>query len=208
MKAALPPVARARASLRRSHPGEPHEWGTPVPQLAGARVCRSCGQLYPGSPASPGPSPAVKAPDGEARLVAEPYRACPRFETCSVNACPLDPEIGVRAVDPGDREVKCPLGKRARRSVFASLPPAARARLPYGGLFETEAKRRANLLRRLESMPPAERERIRQARDKGLADLKRARLNGLTAPPDEKTGSHASQPTAPPKERTEGEVSA
>ena len=186
---------------RRSHPGESHEWSTSVPQLAGARVCRGCGQLYPGSPTSPGPSSAVKAPGGGARLVAEPYRACPRFESCSVNACPFDPEIGVRAADPGDRETKCPLGKRTRRSLFAALPPAAQARLPYGGLFETEAKRRANLLRRLESMSPAERERMRQARERGLAALERARLKGPTAPTNEKTGSRASRPTSPPKER-------
>lgn len=33
----------------RPHPGESHEWSLPIPQLAGARACRNCGQLFPGS---------------------------------------------------------------------------------------------------------------------------------------------------------------
>ena len=181
------------------HPGAPHEWSLPIPQLAGARACRNCGELYPGSSARPGPSPAAKVSEAEGQIVAEPSRACPRYETCSVNACPLDPENRIRASDPGDRETKCPLGKRARRSIFASLPPAAQARLPYGGLFEAEAKRSEQWRRRFESMSPAERERMRQARERGLAALREARLKGPGTPPDAKTGSHASQPTCPPK---------
>ena len=208
MTAASLPTTRVRASLRLPHPGETHEWSTSIPQLAGARVCRSCAQLYPGSLAGSAPPSATKAPDGEERIVAEPYHACPRFDTCSVNLCSLDPKIGIRAADPGDLELRCPLGKRTRRSIFAALPPAAQARLPHGGLFETEAKRRANLLRRLESMSPAERERMRQAREKGLAALERARVKGPTAPADAETGSHASQQSPSLKERANGEVPA
>ena len=155
------------------HPGAPHEWSLPIAQLAGARACRNCGELYPGSSARPAPSPTVKAAEAGAQLVVEPFRACPRFETCSVNACPFDPEIGIRASDPGDRELKCPLGKRARRSVFASLPPAAQTRLPFEGLYEAEFKRREAARRQAATLTP-------EARAKMLERLRRTQFRPRT----------------------------
>jgi hypothetical protein len=173
MTAAHSPVARPRVGRRRSHPGESHEWSLPLPQLAGARACRNCSQLYPGEPSGATPSPTVKAAEAGAQLVAEPYRACFRFETCSVNLCPLDPEIGIRASDPGDRELKCPLGKRARRSIFTSLPPAAKARLPFEGLHEAEFKRREAARRQAATLTP-------EARAKMLERLRRTQFRPRT----------------------------
>ena len=165
-------AARPRVD-RRSHPGESHEWSTAIPQLAGARACRNCGELYPGSPARPGTSPATRGAESEAKIVAEPYRACFRFETCSANLCPFDPEIGIRASDPGDRELKCPLGKRARRSIFASLPPAAQTRLPFEGLYEAEFKRREAARRQAATLTP-------EARAKMLERLRRTQFRPRT----------------------------
>ncbi len=149
-------------SRYRPHPGEPHEWSHPIPQLAGGRACRTCGQLFPGSPSGPGPAPAAKASEVESRIVTEPYRACPRFDTCSVNRCPFDPEIEIRTFDPGDRETKCGLGKKARRALFAALPPGAQARLPFEGLYEAEWKRREARRRQIAAMTPEQRERQRR----------------------------------------------
>ena len=194
-------AARPRVD-RRSHPGESHEWSTAIPQLAGARACRNCSQLYPGEPFGPAPSSAARAAESEAQIVAEPFRACPRFETCSVNACPLDPEIGIRAADPGDRELRCPLGKRARRSLFASLPPAAQARLPFEGLYEAEFKRREAARRQAATLTP-------EARAKLLERLRRTQFRPRTPRPETpSTTDAASGPLprqAPPKQaETEG----
>ena len=180
----------------RPHPGSPHEWSTPLPQLAGARACRNCGDLYPGSSARPAPSSAAKASEAEGQIVAEPHRACPRYDTCSVNACPLDPEIGIRASDPGDRELRCPLGKRARRSLFASLPPAAQAWLPFEGLYEAEFKRREAARRQAATLTP-------EARAKLLERLRRTQFRPRTPRPETpSTTDAASGPLprqAPPK---------
>ena len=168
------------------HPGAPHEWSLPLSPLAGARACRNCGELYPGSSARPGASPTVKG--AEAQLVAEPFRACPRFETCSVNRCPFDPEIGIRAADPGDRELRCPSGKRARRSIFTSLPPAARARLPFEGLYEAEFKRREAARRQAATLTP-------EARAKLLERLRRTQFRPRT--PRTETPSTAGTASGP-----------
>lgn len=37
-----PPV---KPSCYRPHPGEPHDWTIPLPQLSGGRACRNCGLL-------------------------------------------------------------------------------------------------------------------------------------------------------------------
>ena len=205
MTAAHSRVARARAGLRSPHPGSPHEWSTPLPQLAGAKACRNCSQLYPGEPSGATPSPTVKGAEAGAQLVAEPFRACPRFETCAVNLCPLDPGIGLRASDPDDRELRCPLGKRARRSIFASLPPAARARLPFEGLYEAEFKRREAARRQAATLTP-------EARAKMLERLRRTQFRPrIPRPETPSTTGAASGPLprqATPKGAETGEVDA
>lgn len=146
----------------RPHSGEAHEWSLPIPGLAGARACRTCGQLYPGEPSARGPTARSPGSRLEALVVVEPYRACPRFQECNVNLCPFDPQVSLRTFDPGDRETKCPLGKKARRALFADLPAEAQARLPFEGLYEAEWKRREARRRQIAAMTPEQRERQRQ----------------------------------------------
>lgn len=187
------------------HPGEPHEWSLPIPQLAGGRACRACGQLYPGTPFPPYPGLAdQRAREDLARLVAEPYRVCPRFDTCSVNICPFDPAIEGRTADPGDRETKCHLSKRVRRAVFAGLPAGAQARLPFGGLHEPEFQRSQAARRRFAAMSAAERAKATSGREKGLAALKTARLSSRKDMAEPETPEHPSEESPPTKTRTNG----
>ena len=151
----------------RSHPGQPHEWSLPIPQLAGARACRNCGQLSPGLPSPRARLEEDRSVAFELAVIVEPYRACPRFEGdsnrpgCSVNLCPLDPLIGVRTADHGDRETRCTLGRRARRVLFARLPDAAKTHLPFGGLYESEFKRSEARRRLNAALTPEQREKQR-----------------------------------------------
>jgi hypothetical protein len=64
----------------------------------------------------------------------EPFRECPRFDFCSVNHCPLDPEQDKRASDPGDKEPKCTLAKTIRQRIGSKYPEL----LPMGGLTQRE----------------------------------------------------------------------
>ena len=174
------------------HPGRSHEWSHPIPQLAGGRACRVCSQLHPGLPAGPGPSPEEVAVDLEAKVIAEPYRTCPRFDACSVNRCPFDPLIHVRTTDPGDRETKCPLSRRVRRHLFADLPEPAKARLPFGGLYEREFRRSAAAKARLSTLTPEQRARSLGGREKGLAAIKAARLSSTASTQEPETASDPS----------------
>ena len=82
-----------------------------------------------------------------------PFKECPRFERCSVNHCPLDPDVYrlERESIPGDRETKCGLPKRRRMEIAARHPEA----LPWRGLWPAELA----AVQRWEAMPPEERER-------------------------------------------------
>ena len=188
----------------RPHPGQPHEWSHPIPQLAGGRACRVCGQLYPGLPAGPGPSPEEVAVPLEAKVVAEPYRACPRFDTCSVNRCPFDPLVHVRTIDPGDRETKCALSRRVRRKLFADLPEPARTRLPFGGLYEREFRRSTAAKARLSALTSEQRARSLGGRKKGLAAIKAARLSSTASTPGPETASDPSGETNPSGQHVTG----
>jgi hypothetical protein len=112
-----------------------------------------------------------------AGVVAEPYRECPRFDTCSVNLCPFDPEIGIRAFDPYDPETKCHLSKRVRRAFFVELPVDAQARLPFGRVLEVEWKRSKAARRRLAAMSTEQRAKLAAGREKGMAAIRKARLS-------------------------------
>ena len=192
------------AHTYRPNPGQPHEWTLPNPQLAGARACRNCGQLNPGIPSGPTSRNEEPSVAHEHKVIAEPYRASPRFDTCSVNLCPFDPEIGTRPADSGDRETKCPLGKRARRVLFSGLPDAAKARLPYGGLFEAEWKR-AEARRRLNAaLTPEQRERQRAIL---AAHAFKPRTARAEAPPASEPGESLSgEPTLPKNAQPGGET--
>ena len=71
-------------------------------------------------------------------------RTCPRFSTCSVNNCPLDPNPCAIAED---KEPRCTMAKSIRMRLAGAMPGA----LPRGGLTEREHR----LKLRFEQMPPA-----------------------------------------------------
>jgi len=64
-----------------------------------------------------------------------PYLECPRFEKCSENCCPLDPEAESRVSLPGDPETKCNARISTRKSI------AAKYGLPNRGMSEKEIRR-------------------------------------------------------------------
>ena len=74
--------------------------------------------------------------------------ACPRFQQCAVNACPLHEGYG-RTLEPheDDAEQRCRLSKLKRMRIAERYPDMA-AKLLYGGMHPREvssARREANL---------------------------------------------------------------
>ena len=195
------------APIYHPHPGQPHEWSHPIPQLAGGRACRTCGQLFPGLTSGSALSSEDRTLTRELLVTREPYRACPRFDTCSVNPCPFDPLIGVRTADQGDRETRCPLSRRVRRKLFVGLPAAALARLPLGGLYEQEFRRSAAAKARLSVLTPEQRARSLSGREKGLAAIKAARLSSTPRTQETETASDPSgEPATSGQHETGGEA--
>lgn len=84
-----------------------------------------------------------------------PYHDCPRFNVCSVNICPVDPDIKQKNFEPGD-EV-CTLPKSYRMRLGKDLP--------WLGLRPRELTSK----RRWEALPEAEKEQIK-ARGKALSE--------------------------------------
>jgi hypothetical protein len=109
-------------------------------------------------------------------------RECNRAERCSVNVCPMDPLIALRATDPLDLEVRCPVSKPDRERFYSRLPSEWRALLPFGGLLEGEWRRREAARHRLASMGPEQLARMRAGREKGLAALQKARSKARSVP--------------------------
>ena len=58
-------------------------------------------------------------------------RECPRFKSCSVNNCPLDPH----PVNPADKQTKCTMEKAVRQRIAAKYL----GQLTNGGLTAREA---------------------------------------------------------------------
>ena len=65
----------------------------------------------------------------------EPMRECPRYQACSVNHCPLDPEQDQHLAHPDDAQRKCPMEKNVRRRIGQKYPDL----LPLLGLTASEA---------------------------------------------------------------------
>jgi len=63
-----------------------------------------------------------------------PPKECPRYDKCSVNSCPLDPEQAIHKPDPGDRDRKCPMEKGVRSRIGKKYPDL----LPLLGLKPRE----------------------------------------------------------------------
>ena len=54
--------------------------------------------------------------------MSEPQQECPRWDRCSVNFCPLDPEQDDHPVHKLDKEQKCPMEKGVRARIGAKYP--------------------------------------------------------------------------------------
>ncbi len=63
-----------------------------------------------------------------------PPSLCPRFDRCSVNNCPLDPNYPNLLVNPLDKEKKCPMEKGVRSRIGNQFPEL----LPMLGLTRAE----------------------------------------------------------------------
>lgn len=63
-----------------------------------------------------------------------PFEECPRYERCSVNSCPLDPEQEDHTVHKLDKEQKCPMEKRVRVRIGSQYPEV----LSRGGMTVRE----------------------------------------------------------------------
>lgn len=63
----------------------------------------------------------------------DPYEDCPRFDSCSVPKCPLDPFYHQRHRETGDKS--CNIEKQVRLRIAAKYPDI---KLPYGGLTPSE----------------------------------------------------------------------
>lgn len=89
----------------------------------------------------------------------KPYYQCPRFDSCSINKCPLDPDVKDHPNLPG--EDKCGCYKSIRMKLGANLPNL--------GLTPGELKAK----KRWENLSPEEKEAMR-ARGKALAAKRKA----------------------------------
>lgn len=66
-----------------------------------------------------------------------PYQECPRYDSCSCNVCPLDPEAAARIALPG--EEACRAQRTTREAIAARYP----ALIPMRGLLPREIRRDA-----------------------------------------------------------------
>lgn len=85
---------------------------------------------------------------------------CPRFPSCSVNHCPLDPEQDQHLPDPNDRERKCPMEKGVRSRIGQKYPDL----LPLLGLTPREVAAARTWSNYSGAEKEAKREHLRLAR--------------------------------------------
>jgi hypothetical protein len=86
-------------------------------------------------------------------------RECPRFSTCSVNNCPLDPH----PANPGDKQTVCKMEKAVRQRIAAKYP----GQLASGGLTAREAAGK----RIFENLPLAVKSRLAATGKSNLAKI-------------------------------------
>lgn len=106
-------------------------------------------------------------------MAGEPYGDCPRFQRCSVNVCPLDPEMASKEVShplpllgiTGDPELRCTL-PRGERVQIAEQHPGV---LPWSGLRPREYA----ALAWWESLSAEQKEEVR---DRGRVSLLKRRV--------------------------------
>jgi hypothetical protein len=107
-------------------------------------------------------SASTRAVDGAATR--PPFEACPRFQKCSCNVCPVDPDVETMFALPG--EMECRADRSAREKIAAQYGGV----LPWKGLLPDE---RAHDRRKAEWAALAEDDtrkvRLRNARAKAMA---------------------------------------
>jgi len=67
-----------------------------------------------------------------------PYKNCPRFEKCSVNACPLHPDYPKLLTSPLDPETVC----KAQRTTRLAIAKQFHESLRLGGLTVKEHRKK------------------------------------------------------------------
>jgi len=105
-----------------------------------------------------------------------PFHLCPRFEKCSANRCPFDPEIEGKKTLRG--EEKCRLAKPRRMRLWEGLPEEKKTLLPYQGMFKGEFSAR----QRWDNLPEEEKAR-RTAR---LVKFKKGHLSHVNQEQEQK----------------------
>lgn len=63
-----------------------------------------------------------------------PPTECPRYDKCSVNLCPIDPDQELRTAHREDRQQECPMEKNVRKRIALCYPDL----LPRLGLTTRE----------------------------------------------------------------------
>lgn len=92
-----------------------------------------------------------------------PFYDCPRFKTCSVNNCPLDPEYPDRYTDSEDQQRQCTLGKIYRMRIAGQYPGVLK--------MEGMTKREYSAKKAWDDLPGEERARIIEKGKKSLKAL-------------------------------------
>ncbi len=87
-------------------------------------------------------------------------QVCSRFDFCSANLCPLDPEIVKRGPDE-EEDPKCEMAKATRHAYWISMPPELRSLLPFQGYFKAEFTRIGSARARWESMSEGQKATVR-----------------------------------------------
>lgn len=90
-----------------------------------------------------------------------PQQECPRWERCSVNHCPLDPDRDTHLAHPKDNKRVCRMERQVRQKIAVKFPDI----LPWGGLTEREtsyAQREAKLSPEVKSARIARMGKVRQ----------------------------------------------
>jgi len=82
-----------------------------------------------------------------------PFHLCPRFDFCSANRCPFDPEIDGKKTLRG--EERCKLAKSRRIRLWETLPEDLKSLLPYTGMFKKEF----SALKRWQDLPEDEKQK-------------------------------------------------
>jgi hypothetical protein len=127
-----------------------------------------------------------------------PYQECPRFDSCSVNQCPLDPLMLERDTHPDDPEKDCRASRRTRLAIAAQHPDVV---LPTGGLTLAEVARdraRTAAKAKWDALPADHPTRLALKRNAGRLSKGDSSVFEKPAPPSAgNTTPQASQPTAP-----------